>query len=232
MSFIIIAIDGPTGVGKSTIARQLAEKISCLYVDSGAMFRCLAWCWGKQGCPESDFSLRELGEQTRIVFGEGKIFCDEIDVTDEIRSEYISTLASKISLFPSIREVLKIQQRALVEEVYESGSYKGAVLEGRDIGTVVFPDADYKFYIDASPEIRAERRFLQLQERNVKADYQEILSALAERDYQDKNRDLSPLRAAEDAVIIDTGNLSIEEVLRHLLEIAGMKKDICITDGA
>ncbi len=224
MSFIIIAIDGPTGVGKSTIARQLAKKISCLYVDTGAMFRCLAWRWGQQGCPESDELLRELGEQTRIFFDNGKVFCNEIDVTEEIRSEYISSLASRISLFPAIRVVLKKQQRALVKEVRESGTYKGAVLEGRDIGTVVFPEADYKFYVDASPEIRAERRFLQLQERNVEADFQEILSALNERDHQDENRDLAPLRAAEDAVIIDTGNLSREQVLRHLLENAGMEE--------
>ena len=218
MSFKIIAIDGPAGVGKSTIAHKLAAELSCVYVDTGAMFRCLALSWGKQGCPKSDLSLQELGKQTRIYFEDEKTFCDEIDVTDEIRSENISSLASRISLFPSIREVMKKKQRSLVKEECESGNYKGAVLEGRDIGTVVFPDADHKFYVDASPEIRAERRYLQLREQDVDADFQEILSALVERDHQDKSRSIAPLRAAKDAIIIDTGNMSIDEVMQHLLE--------------
>jgi len=218
MSFIIIAIDGPSGVGKSTIARKLAAELSCVYVDTGAMFRCLALSWGKQGCPESDLSLQELGEQTRIYFEDEKTFCDEINVTDEIRSEDISSLASRISLYPSIREVMKKKQRALVKEECEAGNHKGAVLEGRDIGTVVFPSADQKFYIDASPEIRAERRYMQLRKQNIDADFQEILSALVERDHQDKNRTLAPLRAADDAIIVDTGNMNIEEVMQHLLK--------------
>ena len=218
MSFKIIAIDGPAGVGKSTIAHKLAAELSCVYVDTGAMFRCLALSWGKQGCPKSDLSLQELGEQTRIYFEDEKTFCDEIDVTDEIRSENISSLASRISLFPSIREVMKKKQRSLVKEECESGNYKGAVLEGRDIGTAVFPDADHKFYVDASPEIRAERRYLQLREQDVDADFQEILSALVVRDHQDKSRSIAPFRAAEDAIIIDTGNMSIDEVMQHLLE--------------
>ncbi len=201
MSFIIIAIDGPSGVGKSTIARKLAAELSCVYVDTGAMFRCLALSWGKQGCPESDLFLQELGEQTRIYFEDDKTFCDEIDVTDEIRSEDISSLASRISLFPSIREVMKKQQRVLVKEECEAGNY-----------------TDHKFFIDASPEIRAERRYLQLREQDVDADFQEILSALVERDHQDKNRSIAPLRAAEDAIIIDTGNMNIDEVMQHLLD--------------
>ena len=221
MGFKIIAIDGPTGVGKSTIASQLAEKLGCLYVDTGAMFRCLAWCWCKQGCPESDESLEELGEETRIVFKPENVICNGNDVTEEIRKESISTLASKISSFPLIREVMKKQQRMLVEEVHRSGSYQGAVLEGRDIGTVVFPGADFKFYIDASPEIRAKRRLLQLQESGVDANFAEILAALNKRDYNDQHRKVAPLLAAEDAVIVDTGNLSATEVLEHLAACVG-----------
>ena len=224
MSFIIIAIDGPSGVGKSTIARKLAAELSCVYVDTGAMFRCLALSWGKQGCPESDLTLQELGEQTRIYFEDDKTFCDEIDVTDEIRTENISSLASRISLFPCIREVMKKKQRSLVKEECKAGNYKGAVLEGRDIGTVVFPSANHKFYLDASPEIRAERRYLQLRKQDVNVDFQEILTALVERDFQDKNRSLAPLRAAEDAIIIDTESMNIFEVMQYLLEKINQKK--------
>ena len=224
MSFIIIAIDGPSGVGKSTIARKLAADLNCLYVDTGAMFRCLALSWGNQGCPESDLSLHELGENTKIDFKDEKIFCDEIDVTNKIRSEKISSLASRISLFPSIREVMKKKQQAMVKEECEAGNYKGAVLEGRDIGTVVFPSADYKYYLDAAPEIRAERRYLQLQGHNVDLDFEKILSAIRERDHQDKNRILAPLKAAEDAITIDTGNMNIDEVMKHLLKDVDRKK--------
>ena len=224
MSFIIIAIDGPSGVGKSTIARKLAAELSCLYVDTGAMFRCLALSWGKQGCPESDLYLHELGENTKIDFKDKNIFCDEIDVTDKIRSEKISSLASRISLFPSIREVIKKKQQDMVEEECEAGNYKGAILEGRDIGTVVFPSADYKYYLDASPEIRAERRYLQLQRQNVDLDFKKILSAIRERDHQDKNRTLAPLKAAEDSITIDTGNMNIDEVMKHLLKDVDSKK--------
>ena len=224
MGFITIAIDGPSGVGKSTIARKLAAKLSCLYVDTGAMFRCLALSWGEQGCPDSDLSLKKLAEQTKIYFEDGKVYCDEVDVTEEIRSEDISALASKISLFPSIREVMKKKQRVLVKEEFESGNYKGAVLEGRDIGTVIFPFADHKFYIDASPEIRAKRRHMQLREQDVDSNFQVILASILERGHQDKNRSLAPLRAAEDAKIIDTGNMNIEDVIKHMLEIIESSK--------
>ena len=218
MSFIIIAIDGPSGVGKSTISRKLAAELSCVYVDTGAMFRCLALSWGKQGCPENDLSLHKLGDQTKIYFEDEKIYCDEVDVTDEIRSENISSLASRISIFSSIREVMKKKQRALVKEECESGNYKGAVIEGRDIGTVIFPSANNKFFLDAPPEIRAKRRYFQLRGKNIDADFQEILSAIIERDLQDKNRSLAPLTAAEDSVIIDTAKMSINEVMQHLVE--------------
>ena len=145
-------------------------------------------------------------------------------MTDQIRSEKISSLASRISLFPSIREVMKKKQQAIVKEECEAGNYKGAVLEGRDIGTVVFPSADYKYYLDASPEIRAERRYLQLQGQNVGLDFKKILSAIRERDHQDKNRILAPLKAAEDAITIDTGNMNIDEVMKHLLKYVDRNK--------
>ena len=112
----------------------------------------------------------------------------------------------------------------MVKEECEAGNYKGAVLEGRDIGTVVFPSADYKYYLDASPEIRAERRYLQLQRQNVDLDFKKILSSIRERDHQDKNRTLAPLKAAEDSITIDTGNMNIDEVMKHLLKDVDRKK--------
>jgi cytidylate kinase len=226
MGFKIIAIDGPTGVGKSTIARQLAGKLDYLYVDTGAMFRCLALSWAAQGCLESDESLAKLGDQTKIIFENERVICDDTDVTKEIRTEQISALASKISRFPSIREVMKKQQRALVEEVCRSESYQGAVLEGRDIGTVVFPAADFKFYVDASPETRAKRRLLQLRERTVDADYEKILADLRKRDYQDQNRNIAPLKPAEESIIVDTGSLSLDDVLDYLLACVVTEKEI------
>ena len=226
MGFKIIAIDGPTGVGKSTIARQLACKLDCLYLDTGAMFRCLAWSWSAQGCQESNESLEKLGDQTRIVFENEKVICNETDVTQEIRTEQISAQASKISCFTSIREVMKKQQRSIVEEVRRSESYQGAVLEGRDIGTVVFPAADFKFYVDASPEIRAKRRLLQLRERKEDADYEKIITDLRNRDYQDQNRKIAPLKPAEQAIIVDTARLGIEDVLGYLLDCITTEKEI------
>ena len=223
---MIVAIDGPTGVGKSTIACLLAEKLGCLYVDTGAMFRCLAWRWGRQGCPESDDALQELGDNTQIVFENKNVICNGNNVTDEIRTELISSLASKISSFSSIREVMKNQQRTLVEEVRKSEGYLGAVLEGRDIGTVVFPEAEFKFFVDASPEIRAKRRMLQLQARGEVAIFEKILTALRKRDFQDQNRKVAPLKPAEDSLIVDTGNMSADQVLEHLATCIGERKNV------
>ena len=119
---------------------------------------------------------------------------------------------------------MKNKQRSLVKEESEAGNYKGAVLEGRDIGTVIFPSADLKFYIDASPQIRAKRRYLQLLKQNGDFDFQEILTAILERDHQDKNRNVAPLKAAKDATIIDTGNMNIEEVMQYLFECVDSSK--------
>ena len=223
---MIIAIDGPSAVGKSTIACKLAEKLGCLYVDTGAMFRCLAWRWERQGCPQSDDALQELGNHTQIVFENKNVICNGNDVTDEIRTELISSLASKISSISSIREVMKNQQRTLVEKVRKSGSYLGAVLEGRDIGTIVFPEAEFKFFVNASPEIRAKRRMLQLQGCGEDAIYEKILTSLLKRDFQDQNRKVAPLKPAEDSLIVDTGNMSADQVLEHLSACIGKRRNV------
>ena len=217
MDFKIIAIDGPSGVGKSTISALIAERLRCFYVDTGAMFRCLAWNWERQGCPENKESLLKLGNQTEIIFENKNIICNGTSVTNLIRTEHISRQASKISIFPPIREVMKKQQREIVEKIQNKKKYQGVVLEGRDIGTIVFPEADFKFFLDASPEVRAKRRMAQINEDGGDSNFEDILEGLNNRDFQDKNRKIAPLKPAKDAIIIDTGSLSTSQVLENLL---------------
>ena len=215
--FVVVAIDGPTGVGKSTLARKLASQWGFLYMDTGAMFRCLALKWKALGSPEEEEVLKTLGKGTHISFSAtGQVFCDEKEVSNEIRTEEISRLASRISKFGVVREVLKQQQRQLVAETEGQNAYSGAVLEGRDIGTVVVPDATIKFFVDADSEIRAQRRTDQLLEQGQQADYVEVLAALRERDLQDQTRAIAPLKPAEDAIIVDTTHLTPEQVLEQM----------------
>ncbi len=222
MDFKIIAIDGPTGSGKSTIARLLAQEKEFLYVDTGAMFRCLAYAWKIQGLGQSDEVFKNLGLETVIRFApNGRVYCNGDEVTEAIRSEEISHFASKISKFPLIRHSLKEQQRQLVREAQETESYRGAVLEGRDIGTVVFPDADLKFFLDGDNKIRAQRRFEELSAKGEDLSFEEILNALEIRDEQDRNREFAPLLPAKDAIHIDSTNLSISEVLKAMSEEIG-----------
>lgn len=219
MSFVVVALDGPTGVGKSTLARQLAERHQLLYVNTGSMFRCLAWKWQRQGCPEEETSLTELGSQTQIELTlDGRVLCDGEDLSEVLRTEEISALASQISRFAPIRQTLKIQQRALVAQARQAGEFRGAVLEGRDIGTVVLPQADCKFFIEASPVTRAQRRFAELQSKDPSTRYEDVLQALEQRDEQDRTRSEAPLRQASDAILVDTSNLSVAEVLSVLDE--------------
>ena len=216
MSFLVIAIDGPSGVGKSTLSRLLADKLGGLYVDTGAMFRCLAWRWQQLDFPEEEKELLNLGLNTKIKMSSSQIWCNEIDVTQLIRTEKISELSSRISRFSVIRDIMKQKQQQLVKDVRKTGSHKAAVLEGRDIGTVVFPDADLKFFVDASLEIRAQRRVDQLIEKGEKADFESVYLGLKERDTKDRSRVVAPLQPAKDAIMIDTGGIVLQEVLESM----------------
>jgi len=147
-----------------------------------------------------------------------QIWCNSKEVTELIRSEQVSTLSSQISKFPVIRDIMKQKQRELVEDVRNSGSFSGAVLEGRDIGTVIFPNAEIKFFVDADPEIRAQRRFNQLRQKGKEVEFDIILQALRERDAKDRNRSIAPLLPAEDAILVDTSNMVEQQVLHTMLQ--------------
>jgi cytidylate kinase len=217
MAFVVVALDGPTGVGKSTLARQLAERNQLLYVNTGSMYRCLAWKWKSLDKPESEEMLKELGEQAQIVLeADGQVLCDGEEISSAIRTEEISVLASQVSRFAPIRQALKFQQRQLVEQAKIRGIYQGAVLEGRDIGTIVLPQADCKFFVEASSEIRAHRRFAELQAKDPSARFEKVLEALRQRDEQDRNRSEAPLRKADDAILVDTSELNVEQLLSVL----------------
>lgn len=212
--FKIIAIDGPTGVGKSTIARKLAEQEGFLYVDTGAMYRCIAWNWQLLKNTNPRISLEEIVATTQIrLHPDGRIFCNDIDVTHSIRSEEISSLASDVSKSISVRESIVELQKQLVAAAVRLGDCDGAVLEGRDIGTVVFPEAYRKFFLTADRKIRANRRHRDLLARGEDVAFESVLSALAARDFQDENRKIAPLRKAEDAIYLDSSSLSIDEVV-------------------
>ncbi len=218
---LTIAIDGPSGAGKSTVARSLAGRLGYIYIDTGAMYRSLALrAKGRGISPEDELALKRLavslhirfatqGEQTRV-FSEGE------DITEAIRTPEISRLASAISKQKEVRE-------ALVEMQREMGKKGGVVLEGRDIGTVVFPGADVKFYLDAESGERIRRRYDEMIEKGVKVDLGETRDELLKRDYNDTHRVHSPLKKAIDAVFIDSTHRSVEEVVEEMVRVVGKR---------
>jgi CMP/dCMP kinase len=211
----VITIDGPAGSGKSTVAKGLARQLNILYLDTGALYRAVAYKIQAVGIVEPDtVVLRELLAETKISLRKNHdglaVFVDEEDVSQKIRTEEIALLASTVSAMPPVREVLLSIQR-------ECGTDTGVVAEGRDMGTVVFPGADFKFYLHASPEKRARRRYLELIEKGLNPIYEEIRASIVLRDKQDTDRDVSPLRIPEDARVIDTSEMTIPEVMEEIL---------------
>lgn len=201
-----IAIDGPAGSGKSTVAKKIAEKLNIIYIDTGAMYRAMTL---KLKDIDKKF-YEEACNNTNIEFINNKIFLDGKDVSSQIRSEEISKLTSDISKIDFVRKKLVSIQKEIADK-------NSVVMEGRDITTVVLPDADYKFYLSASPEIRAKRRTLQLKEKGLNADYEEILRDIKKRDNNDIKRENSPLKVADDAIVIDSSNLTAEEAIEIIL---------------
>lgn len=219
-----IAIDGPAGAGKSTLARQAAKELGFLYVDTGAIYRTVALKTLRAGVDAADESqVAPLLENLDIRMdygpdGEQRMFLEGEDVSKAIREHQVSGLASKVAAIPAVRDFLLDFQRKQARE-------HDVVMDGRDIGTVVLPDADVKIFLTAAPESRARRRVLELEQRGQQADYDTILHDIIQRDEQDKNRPIAPLRQAEDAVLLDTTKLNLAESLRAMLSLVKEKID-------
>ena len=211
---IIVAIDGPAGAGKSTIARSVAERLGFLYIDTGAMYRAIALWALRTGTALEDMHRLEVLAVTSVLelIGPGRILLNGEDVSDAIREPAVSEAASKVAIVAGVRHALVEKQQAL-------GERTSVVMEGRDIGTVVFPEAQVKFYLDANPRIRADRRALELNERGHDFSLEDLEREIEERDRRDRARAHSPLRQAEDAVYLDTSTLSPVEVEDEILRV-------------
>ena len=209
-----IAIDGPAGAGKSTIARLLAKRKGYVYVDTGAMYRALALYFLEQGIrPEDREAVVDACRKAEVAIsyenGVQQIYLNRRNVTSQIREEAVGNMASVTSAIPEVRARLLDLQRQLAKE-------QDVVMDGRDIGTYVRPEAQVKVYLTASVETRADRRYKELTEKGVSCDYEEIARDIQERDERDMNREVAPLRQAEDAVLVDSSDMTIEEVVEKI----------------
>ena len=220
MKNLIIAIDGPVGSGKSTLARRVAEMMGYVYIDTGAMYRAVALKalrWGIGIDSQNAEALEALAGETRIDLraqdGGQRVFLDGEDVTGAIRTPEVAQAASKVAVIPGVRHVLVAEQR-------RAGQQGGVVMEGRDIGSVVFPDAELKIFLTASPEVRAERRWREHQQKGDAIDLARTLEEIRERDRRDQERESSPLVRAADAVVVDSTAMEAEEVARLVVMLA------------
>ncbi len=211
---IVVAIDGPAGAGKSTIARRLASRLEFLYIDTGAMYRAVGlWALRRDTDLADVHRLGQLAAEATIELDrEGRVSLNGEDISGEIRTQAVADAASKASAIAAVRRALLDKQRSYAER-------HSVVMEGRDIGTVVFPEATIKIFLDASVEVRARRRLKELQEKGSAATYEEVAKDIGDRDHRDRTRAEAPLMQAPDALLLDTSGLSIEEVEEAILKI-------------
>ena len=218
-----IAIDGPAGAGKSTVAKETAKRNGLIYVDTGALYRAVALYLLENGADildEEDCKKYLPGIRVAIRYdenGQQRVIMNGEDVSHKIRTPEVSDAASKTSAFPAVREKLLSLQRTLAEE-------NDVLMDGRDIGTVVLPDAELKIFLTASAEVRAKRRYDELTAAGQEVNYEEILEQIIERDTRDMNREIAPLKQAEDAVLVDTSKLGIEEVIEVIRGLIEQRK--------
>ena len=211
-----VAIDGPAGAGKSTIAKAAAKELELIYVDTGAMYRTIGLACLDDGISPEDSKaviekLKSIVLELKYVDGEQRMILCGKDVSDDIRTERVSMTASVVSKIPEVRAFLLEQQRGFARS-------DNIIMDGRDIGTVVLPDAQVKIFLTASAESRAKRRTLQLEEKGIEADYDAILEDIRKRDYQDSHREIAPLKAAPDAVVVDTTELTLEGSIEAVID--------------
>ena len=213
-----IAIDGPAGAGKSATAKALAKKLGFIYVDTGALYRGIGLyvirkCAKASAIEEVVPLLAEIKIEMKHIDGEQHIFLNGEDVSGFIRTESVSAAASDVSAIPAVRDFLFDMQREIAEK-------NSVVMDGRDIGTVVLPEAELKIFLTAKPEVRAERRVNQLAEKGIEANFEDVLADVIQRDYNDTNRDFRPLKLAEDGILLDNSEMNFEETLEKIISLA------------
>ena len=214
---MVIAIDGPAGSGKGTVTELLAKDLNFTKIDTGAMYRAITWeVIQKKVSLENIEKIKEILCNSKIEFQKERVFLNQREITNEIRTKEVSNLVSQVSHIPEVRN-------AMVELQRKMGKNANVIMEGRDIGTNVFPNAEVKIYLDASPEERARRRYKQNIEKGISTTYEEVLENVKFRDYNDKTSNVGPLKIAEDAVIVDSTNLTIEEVVETIKKIVEKK---------
>ncbi len=208
---VIIAIDGPAAAGKSSVARALAKRLNLLYLDSGSLYRAMAWKVLQKGMdPSQQEAVTAFCQDLNVVVhAGGEVFVNQENITPFLRLPDVTRVSSLLSTYPGVRKKLLTLQRALAQN--------GAVMEGRDIGTVVFPDADIKFFLEASLAVRGERRYKEMVAKGIACDLQTVIDEISKRDHSDRERAVAPLKAAKDAVIIDSTALSLDEVTAQML---------------